>query len=1099
MAQDASSTIARSHDAPSTAVAEALLRTPVTLVVRRIPLDQAIDSIAAAAHVSVFYGRKAVLAARVRQETLRFERTSLADVFGQLLDGTSLRLAALAGGQLGIVTGTGATASGIITGRVTDAGTSRPIVGAVVTLDDTVRRTRTNTAGEYRFADAPAGTHKITVRYVGFNRQTKLVTVADDQTTSASFALQATANTLDQVVVTATGEQRIRELGHVVARVNVDSLVREAPITDITELLQSRVPGLQVLTSNGGMAGADMSLRLRGTSTFNLDPEPIVIVDGVRYRSNNLLTNNDVAQVDQRGKGDLHSPLNDLNPNDIETIEVAKGPSASTLYGPDASNGVIVITTKRGKAGRPELRWYARPVTNTIPKNVIGQAYHVFAHQSDGSPYPDNGCTLVLQYKYQLCTVDSIRLAPSAVDYNQYSILAKSRTAWQYGASLGGGSSALRYFGSTNVNSQTGILQVPPAAQEVLKQQLGTSVLNDAFKDPNKLKTISMRASLGADINAKATASVVSAYVNTGHRRVEAGEFSSQFLRGATASLPGRDSTQIGEYINPFYAVVNTEDTDNRFTGSAIATYQLLPWLSASGTAGVDIGIATTHSFEAANLEYDGAPAYATDDRRENTDRTFDAGLTATTRAGMFSFRTSVRAQYQYAHMDGAAGYGYNLAPGSSITNTAERQSFNQLWSEQVTLGTYGEEVIGLHDRVFLTGSLRYDGSTSFGDKYDPQPYPKVGVSWIVSDEPLWQRSSLLSQFVHELRFRGSYGAASRYPTTTMKIGDIAAFTYTFNGASAAYFQRGTLANPALRPEQSREREIGLDATLLRNATLGLTWYHRKVLDQLQQIYGNVVGLNTYWENTASTLVHGVEATLQVPLIDQRAMRIDLNVAYAYNTSKVLGLGAAFERKDFWGRGYAVGYPIGSVFGQPVIDVSDSAKARGIVFPEDIIRDSTVRFLGVIIPPHTLTFTPSAQFFGGQIRVSTMIDRQTGFLRTSYGCANALCLEPYLASTPLLEQARAIRNDGADVLEPGDFTRWRELNITVEVPQHLLRALHFGRTSVSLQGRDLGLWTKQRYKGPDPESLSSLFGSSLGDATGIPQPRVWSFRFDVTP
>jgi len=1081
-----------------------LLARSVTFDVRRVSLKRAIDVLSVISKVPMQYEERSV-DTYATPVTLHLKNVSLRVALDRLLAGTTLtviadgpqRLAIIDAGAGGGARGEGRIASGVIQGTVTDAKTRRPLRGVMAILDDSVQRARTNEGGQYRFTNVAAGAHRISVRQLGYVRQLKSVTVADNETATADIAMESSVNTLDQVVVTATGEQRIRELGHVVVRVNVDSLVREAPITDIRELLQSRVPGLQVITGSGGIAGADMTLRLRGTSTFNLDPEPIVIVDGVRYRSNNLLSNQATVKVDRRGKGDLHSPLNDLNPNDIETIEVAKGPSASTLYGPDASNGVIVITTKHGKAGRPEFRWYARPVTNSVPKNVIGKSYRVYAHWPDGTVFPDNGCTLVSQYQYQFCFVDSIRLVPSIVDDDRYSVLAKDRTAWQYGTSLSGGSSALRYFGSTNVNSQTGILQVPPAAQEYLKRQLGTTTLKDAFRDPNKLKTISVRASLGADINAKSKASVVTSYVNTGHRRIEATQFSNQYLRGALAQ--GRDTTNVREFVDPTYIVWNTEDTDNRFNGSANATYQLLPWLSAEGNGGVDMGIATTHAFMQGKVQSQNQQAQASDNRREHTGRTFDAGLTANARPGIWSFRTSVRGQYVYDHIDGSDGSGFNLAPGSSTTNTAERQSFTQLWSEQVTLGTYGEEVIGLHDRLFLTGSLRYDGSTSFGDEYNPKPYPKFGVSWILSDEPMLQRSPLFSSVMHELRLRASYGAASRYPTTTMKIGSLDGYTSTLNGSSHVFFSQGLLANPGLKPERKQEGEIGLDATMLGNMTLGLTWYRDKILDQLQVLRANSVGLQPYWANQASTKSRGFEATLLIPLVDRRNVHADVNVAYSYNTSTVIGLGAIPEQKSALSGGYAIGYPLGAVFGEPIIDVTDSAKARGIVFDNEVIRD-TLQFLGVLIPPRTLTFTPQLQLFGGRIRVSSLFDRQTGFLRSSYGCANGLCLDPYVASTPLLQQARFVQTGHAeDGLTPGDFTRWRELNITVDIPQRLLRPLRFGHASVSLQGRELALWTKPQYKGPDPESLTNVFGSNAAQSTGIPQTRAWSFRFDVTP
>jgi len=1077
--------------------AEALLDRLVTVNVSKATLRQAIDAIAASADVHMPYNNE-LLAAYPARVTLQVRQVSLRAALAQVLSGTRLRVIPLSNGGLGLQEGDGESlvirAGGIITGTVVNAATKQPLSGVIISVDDSIRSVRTDESGRYHLRGIKSGNHRLTARMVGFARRTKLVTVIDDSTVVVDLALAVIgANVLDQVVVTATGQQRYRELGHVVAQINADSLVREAPIASVSELLQSRVPGLQVLTSNGGIAGGEISLRLRGVTTFNLDPEPIVVVDGVRYTSNNLVLNGDTQTEDRRGRGELRSPLNDINPNDIATIEVVKGPSASTLYGPDAANGVIVITTKRGQPGKTQFRWYVRPVQNDVPKTRIARGYRAWGHDSSGVLFPGN-CSVLDQYAAGLCILDSITVAPTVLDNDAYSILAKSRPAWQYGASVSGGPQALRYFLSGNYDSQIGALQVPPAAQQYLKSLLGVSSLGDAIKTPNTLRTIGVHANVATDVTSKGNISLTTNYSQTAHRSADASYFANQY--GSGAPHPGIDTTNVFNYLDPTFSLQTTEEQASRLTGALSGTLQTMPWLTTNGSMGLDLSNGITHSLLPAGELYPDDGGVAEDDRRASTGRTLTFGATALGVPNRLSFRSSVGVQYTYAHLDGLTTTGYGLAPGSTSISTAQQVQTSQLWDETVTLGTYGEEVIGFNDRLFLTGSLRMDGATSLGDAYHPHPYPKAGLSWIASDEPFLKGIP----GIDELRFRYSYGAASRYPTSGMKLGQVYGYATPVEGQSHTIFGRSSLANPLLRPERTREAEYGADLTMFGGVRAGLSWFTRRTTDELQRL-SNPTGLPPIWGNVASVRAHGFEATVDIPVADTRYVRANMGFTYAYNTNTVLSLGDAKDRKDAFGSGFAVGYPLGAVFGQPIIGVADTVggHADGIIFPQEVVRDSVVRFLGVIVPPRTYTLTPQLSVFNGHVRMSALFDRQTEFLQSdiyAQNCSsNGLCLAPFLTTTPPLIQARFAASNDADFLEPGDFTRWREMNVTADLPQAWLRIIHFPNATVSLQGRNLALWTK--YHGVDPESRD--LGFSSASANGIPQARTWSVRFDVTP
>jgi len=1083
-----------------------VLSRPVTVTVTRVSLRNAIDLVAKAARVRVGY-RKEVLDAIDGPVTLQVKDATLGRVLDGLLAGTQLQAVPVAEDMISIepaTVGHQQSESGIA-GRVTDARTRRPIVGASVTLDDSAKVVRTDDAGRYHFSGVAAGAHRVTVRVVGYARQTRGVTVAEGRVTTEDLVLSATVNTLDQVVVTATGEQRIRELGHVVSQINVDSLVKAAPISSVSDLLQSRVPGLHVTTANGGMAGGDVSLRIRGVTSLTLDAEPIVIVDGVRYRSNNMVADGATVREDLRGYGELQNPLNMLNPNDIATIEIVKGPSASTLYGPDAANGVIVITTKRGVPGDAKFQWYARPVSNSVPKTRIERGYQAWGHTSSGALYNGN-CTVLAQYQYGDCTLDSITTAPTAVGNTDYSILAKSRPTWQYGASFNGGVQAVRYFLSGNYDTQVGALQLGPAVQRYLKEQLGASALTSAVRTPNTLQNIGTHANLSADVGSHSNVGLTANYLQSNHRTLTV-DGGMLYSRGAPA--PGIDSTSpyyllyLG--VSPGYTMLTTEETENHFNGALNGTTRPFSWLTATGSVGVDIDGTVTHSVLPPGIDLPDRPSIGVvkDDRRNNVGRTLTGNATASFHPGAFSFRTTLGTQYNYAHLDGLSGYAQNLALGSIAINYGSYQSLYPLWNETASLGTYGEEVIGLRDRLFLTGALRLDGSTSFGDDYHARPYPKIGLSWIASDEP-WLKGL---PGLHELRFRTSFGAASRYPTSEMKLGTQSGGRITVRGNSQAYLLRQELANPLLQPERTRETEFGADATVLSDVAIGLTWNQRRSNDVLGPL-GYPPGLPSVWANIGDIKGHGFEATVSVPLIDAHSVRADVQFAYSSQSTKVLSLGGLPENKSPSASGYAIGYPVGSVFAYRILGVADTVGHHqdGIIFSNEVVRDSVPRFIGVAVPPKTFTVTPAVSVLNGRVRLSALFDRETDFLvydQTSANCGSSgLCLAPFLTTTaPLLQAKYASFGRSDDWWVPGDFTRFREFSASVDIPDRFLHwdAIHlrFSRATFSVQGRNLALWTK--YKGTDPESTTWNQGFLPDQGTGIPQARAWGFRFDVTP
>jgi len=1094
---------ATSHSGVTDADIRDVLSRRVTIDVTNVSVRTAIKAVATQAKVVIAY-RSALLDIPGRTITLKVSEQTLETVLGQILAGTDLQWVVTDPNVIALAPASAhglAGMEGIVSGTITNAKTRQPLRGATVALDDGTKTVRTNDAGQYRLTGIPAGTHRLVVRLVGFARQTKTIVVTDDQATTVDLALESSVSTLDQVVVTATGAQRIRELGHVVAQINADSVVKSAPITNLSDLLQSRVPGLQVVPGSGSYAGETVALQLRGASSMALNSAPIVIVDGVRYQSDNSVDGSANNQDLRSLSNQLRSPLNDLNPNDIATIEVVKGPSASTLYGPDAANGVIVITTKRGQVGAPQFRWYARPVTSDVPEPGYAQTtYKVWSHSpSTGEPFQPP-CTIVYQYVNHYCVLDSITTAKSVVQTDSLSPIAKNRPTWQYGANLSGGSQASRYFLSGNYSNQIGSMRVPPALQRMIAETQGASL--NSKDAPNSLASLGMQASLSSEVSSwfslDGTANI--AHI-TNVRSADPQFFTNGLGFGAQ---PISDSAALADFFaGSGYSIVaalgSSTEESNRIVGSLSPTLRPAPWLSFNAQMGTDLEFLRDYSVLAGGITQYNSYGYVNDDRRTNTGRNASFMVNTMFHPGRYSVRTSAGVQYFYHRLDGNNSDAMGLPTGSTNPYLAQYMQITPTWDETVQLGMFGEEVFGINNRLFLTGSLRYDGSTTFGDTYDPTPFPKLGASWIASEEP-WMPHL---PGVNELRFRYSYGSASRHPTTAMRVGEINAYNTTINNATETVFLPQNFASPTIHPERSSEHEWGADATILNGATLQLTWWNRNIVDELTQVQGQRLGLAYYWLNGATVAKHGFEASMTLPLFTTERMRAEMFFNYATNTSKVVRIPAG----PLAG-GSAPGYPVNAVFIRPVIGYADTVggHADSIITSREVVYGS-YKYLGTVTPARTFTVTPQLLLFNGVVRVSSLFDKQSGFVtqdNTGYQCKyNATCLAPFLKSTPLAVQALYASGSRDAFSMLTSFTRWRELSMTASVPAIIMKHLNvfnfqlLSTASVTLQGRNLALWSN--YKGTDPEIRADRDPSTSIAADGIPQARSWAVRFDFNP
>jgi TonB-dependent SusC/RagA subfamily outer membrane receptor len=351
---------------------------------RRIALDlrdvSATDALAAIAQrsgVRLVYTED--ILARAGRVTLQAESITTAAALTDVLVGAGVDLVFSADGEQAVLVRSAQPARrqlGTIVGRVIDARSREGIPGAAVRIEGGNQGAMTGEDGAYRIANVAPATYTVSARRIGYAAARVQVTVVADQEVTADFALEAAATSLDQVVVTGTaGAEQRRSIGNAVAAVSAPEVLAKSASPNLGALLNARAPGV-VVVPNSGRLGAGPNIQIRGRSSLSLDNSPLIYIDGVRV-------NNDVGTgPGQQGYGsqnaDVAGRLNDISPEDIESIEIIKGPAAATIYATEAANGVIQIITKKGQTGKPRITaqvqtgaLYFRNPEGRVPTNLV--------------------------------------------------------------------------------------------------------------------------------------------------------------------------------------------------------------------------------------------------------------------------------------------------------------------------------------------------------------------------------------------------------------------------------------------------------------------------------------------------------------------------------------------------------------------------------------------------------------------------------------------------------------------------------------------------------------------------------------------------------
>lgn len=1012
--------------------------------------------------------------------------------------------------------GAAAAQTGSVRGRVLEQANGQPVVAAQVVITgvaDGRLGALTDNTGAYVVRGVPAGTVTVRALRIGYAPATATVTITAGGEAVADFSLTRAATQLEAIVTTATGLQSRRELGNVVNTVRADSIAGEAPVTNVTELLQARTPGVQIIQGSGN-TGASPSIRIRGAGSLSLNNEPLIIIDGVRV-------DNSAQPTGVNGGGILTTRVNRFgafNADDIESIDVIKGPSAAALYGTAAANGVLIIKTKRGEDGRPRWSLYGEGGQVSQPATFFDN-YRAFGRNIvNGAPTAAPILCRISDQALGRCVRDSLSTFNPLENPETTPFSAQPR--YLLGAQVTGGTSRIKYFVSVEREDETG-----PYEMSALEQQRITTVRGAAPRDdqinPNKLEQTSLRGNVNVPIGRNADLAVSTGYIDRTLRTPFEGGFfaglwfQTYFAPGTRGTFNGLSAQNMGDIFS-----VTQEARDQRFTGSTSLNWAPMSWLETRAVVGLDqnqgYGIRFARRGEGTNTGW-GPPGLTggRDATRNNYSRySVDLGATANYRPReWFTTRTSVGAQWFKDTQYETAARGYDLPAGAQTPNGAQQQLAQEFTTENATYGAFVEEQLGWAEKRFLSLRLRIDQNSAFGANAGNVVYPGAAASWVISDED-WFPRSLLG--LSNLRLRGAYGQAGQFPTvTTAALQFLNAFAVPVDGAVQGALRIQSLGNPDLKPEVTTEIEGGLDASWL-DGRLGLeaTYFSKRSKDALfnnplaPSLGTTQVGAPTQWQNLAAVRNAGVEVALDAQLVRTRAFSWTARLNGSTLANKLVDAGTATLAQAQGARN-VVGYPLFGLWARPITSYAD-ANGDGILVESEITVDTAQAFKGSTLPTREAGFSNTFGFFNDVVRVSTLIDYRGGHFNQwgfeNQRCISGNCEAVNVPTASLADQAAAVTTTSARLgnsvwgyFVPNDFIRFRELSVTATLPERFARRVRGVRsTSITLSGRNIGLlWDK--FPGIDPETNSAVLNTGGGnnDFFAAPPLRYWLLRLNL--
>lgn len=968
----------------------------------------------------------------------------------------------------------------VITGTVTSTEDGLGVPGATVLVKGTTIGTATDIDGKYSIT-VPAGNNVLVYTFVGLRTQE----VNIGSRTTINVALESDVTALGEVIVTGYGTQPKREVTGAVSSVKGDA-IQNLPLQSFDRALQGRAAGVQVRSSNG-LPGGAVNIRIRGVGSINAGNEPLFIVDGVQ------LNNQSNAAFTQS------NPLAFLNPNDIESMEILKDAASAAIYGSQAANGVVIITTKKGKQGKAKFEFNAF-AGETQPMKYLdilgGAEWFEMRRQAEinsGSATPEANALNTMGRRpanWQTLSRDELAAIGAALPtYDwQREVMGTGRLQ-NYELSVSGGDAKTTFFLSGSYNYQEASFRPVDFERGTVRLAL-THQANDRLSIETNINLSTFQQNVPFAVEGSSLGSpAFSASAVLPHNAIfnEDGTFNT-----AIAGVLGQNVAQVSAFNSGIQRT-------NTAVGNLITTYKILDNLSFRSLFGLDYRLLQGDNYRDPRTP-DGAGVRGRSSVQSDWRTRFITTQTLNWNKsfnGVHNVSAILGIEYLSETREGisGAGIGFPTFQFRTIQSAATPESITGFWTGYRRASAFASANYDYKKKYLATVTARYDGSSRFGANSRYGLFPSIRVGWSVVEEEFLKTSSVVS----ELKLRASYGL-----TGNDQIGNFAArglYGGGGNYSGSAGIVPSSLANLDLGWETNNTFNIGLDYGIFSNRITGsLDVFDRRTKDLLLDqpiLWTN--GFGSIANNVGELQNKGIEVEISTVNIDKGGFRWNTSFNFSKIVNQVVRL---YDDLQFLpaNPGIAVGQPVGRDGGGAnfVAEYAGVNPATGRPMWYDINRNIT--YLPLAADRIYMGSNLATTFGGLNNTFSYKGFELTAFFVYEYGAVfgdgqysflrengtrlalNALrevnersWREPgqitdiprNLVTNAGNETRGAGRNSGSAALLKGDFIRLSQLTVGYSFNPTLVSKIGLSRARVYVQG--LNLWTYADYPGYDPE------------------------------
>ena len=1008
-----------------------------------------------------------------------------------------------------------AQARASVSGTVTAGNTGQPLAGAQVAITAANVRSVSDERGRFQITNVPTGTHTLRVTRLGYRPITREVSV-DASGATVALTMESDPLRLEEMVVTGYGEQRRRDITGAIGSMRLEETVKDVPLTSVQQAFQGRLAGVQVV-QNAGNPGNAITVRVRGSSSISGGNDPLYVVDGVPMTQGNQAALN----IGFGGQG--IDAVADLNPTEIERIEVLKDASAAAIYGSRASNGVVLITTKRGQAARPEITFGTYYGSQKDWKRLdmlnAAQYMEIYNEGSTNRFGPASASGYDEWYCYDNLGLDCETMVPAGTDTDWLKEVMQAAPIGSIEGAVRGGTDRVRYYVAGSSLKQEGIIQA--MGYEKLNGRVNLDYI------PMEKLTLGTNVSLGRNVTDRHSAdnTIYSAWANA-------------MANPPIQTVYNPDGTYTETlYANPVAMNKETESEERgiRILGNAFAQYSLLDGVNARLSAGLDQ--LTMHG-----RRYD-SPTYgpwATSGGRGQVGNNY---VTKNTYEGTVNFNRLLQSDHEFSGVVGGSyetnvenwNYVEGIQFPTEFFKTLESAAtisdgFSRL-TEHSLVSTFGRLTYTFAEKITTSFNIRRDGSSRFGEDNRFGTFPSASVLWRLSQEGFMERQNIFSN----LALRASYGLTGNQQA----LGNFSSrglFGGGFNYNDQPGIAPSQLANPDLRWEKTAQWNLGTDFSIMSDKfAFTIDYYNKQTEDLLvARPVPRTTGFTTIWSNVGGMENKGLEFSTTANWLQSQSaagLRWSTIVNLSRNRNKVTEL---YNNQPFstgFGGRVEAGKPLGFFYGhiadgifqtqQEVIDHATqtvNANPRRATSPgdirfrdlngDDVINNSDRTMIGNPWPDLEGGITNTVNFRGIDLSAfvqfslgnDIMNAQQTYMAQYGSGGDNhtTRAMDRWTPTNTNTTEPRAVWGDpnvntrySTRFVEDGSYWRLKNLIVGYTLPESMVgRALRARSARMYVQAQNLVTITD--YSGFDPE-VNSLGNSSTArgmDFYALPQTRT---------